>query len=331
LECSWSSLICTNITTGQCFINCFPANCLRENEVECERGENYIVWILVAYPQLFVNFIAVLITSVLTDQTVNKTKNRQSRWDFSRSNLNAQVVRSSVYFAERGSMDTPAGDTRKHSRRDLLWSFVSRSSLDRDGSDPTPGGRATADPLAETTRQTFIQCTLYVVSFFVTYVAVGVITIGQVFFDAVEEHRTFYFLWVSLIKILVPSSGIWNFWIFCRPRLVVLRKQNSDVSTKALLWQIIFHSKQQQSGTPARTRIPVLPPVPEVHAASVQSSTTFVPSSLQDKNDDDDFTPERHAGNDDPTGEEESEDGIDVDACSVPPTGRSKFDLDTKE
>jgi hypothetical protein len=310
-----------NITTGQCFINCYPANCLREDDVQCERGENYIVWVLVAYPQLFVSFIAVLITSVLTYQTVNKTNNRQSQWNFSRSNLNTEVVRSSIYFAERGSMDTPTGDTRKHSRRDRLRSFVSRSSL---------VGRARADPLAETTRQTFIQCTLYVVSYFVTYVGIGVITIGQVFFDGVEEHRTFYFFWVSLIKILLPSTGIWNFWIFCRPRLVILRKQNPDVSTISLLWQIIFHSKQQ-AGTPARTRKPVLPPVPEVHAAPVHPSTTFEPSSLQDENDDDDFTPELYAANSDPTEEEESEDGIDMDAYSLPPTGKSRFDLGTKE
>jgi hypothetical protein len=295
-----------NIATGLCFINCYPANCLREDDVQCERGENYIIWILVAYPQLFVNFVAVLITSVLTYQTVNETKKRQSRWDFSRSNLSAEVAQSSVFLATRGS--TP-GDTRKHSRRDQLRSFVSRSSLDL-----TQGGRAKVDPLAETTRQTFIQCTLYVVSFFVTYIAVGATTIGQVFFDGVEEHRTFYFFWVSLTKISIPSSGIWNFWIFCRPRLVVLRKQNPDVSTMTLLWQIIFRSKQQ-AAAPARTRKPVLPPVPEVHAAPVQSSTTFESSSLQDENDDDydGFTPELYAANNDPIGEE-NKDGIDADS-----------------
>jgi hypothetical protein len=205
-------------------------------------------------------------------------------------------------------------DTRNHSRRDQLWAFVSRSPLDQDGSDRTPVDRAIADPLAETTRQTLIQCTLYIGSFFVTCIADGVNIVGQVFFDAVEKHRTFYhFFWVSVIKILIPSTFIWNFWIFWRPRLIVLRKQTPDVSTMALLWRIIFHSKQQQQSAPARTRMLIPAQVPEVYAAPSPSSTTFVSTSFQDENNGDDFTPERDAANNNPR-EEENGDGIDIDA-----------------
>jgi hypothetical protein len=39
------------IATGKCFINCYSANCVREDEVECERGENYKVW-----SQLYISF-----------------------------------------------------------------------------------------------------------------------------------------------------------------------------------------------------------------------------------------------------------------------------------
>ena len=225
-----------NISTGQCFINCYPANCIREDGVECERGEDYIVWDLIAYPPLAVYFQVVLISCVMTYRTVKTTRNRQNRWSFSQSNLNVDV-RSSAFTPERVTHAT-----RKHSRWGQLWAFVTRRPLAVDGRDRTSVGHAA---LTETTQQTFIQCMLYITSFFLTYIAIGVVSVGALVFDGVEKNRTFYFFWVSLAKICVPSTGIWNFWIFCRPRLIILRKRNPDVSTTALLWQIIFHSKQQ--------------------------------------------------------------------------------------
>jgi hypothetical protein len=281
-----------NISTGSCFINCYPANCLREEEVECERGENYLVWSLLAYPPLAVYFQVVLISSVLTYRTVRETRNRQNRWSFSQSNLSPDV-RSSAFTGERGG-----SDRRNHSRRDQLWAFISRRPLDVEASEPRPVGRV--DPLAETTKQTFIQCTLYIISFFVSYIAVGVVTVAGLIYDATEENRTFYFFWVSLIKICVPSTGIWNFWIFFRPRLVVLRKRNPDVSTIALLRQTIFPSRQQAIGG---TLIP-----------------TAALSSIHDTSDDADFTPELYAANHD-SEEEAKNDESDCDApCSLPPT-----------
>ena len=286
----------SNISTGQCFINCYPANCVREDGIECERGEDYVVWNLINYPPLAVYFQVVLISCVLTYRTVKNTKIRQDRWSFPRSNL--IDLRSAAFTPERV---TP--DTRKHSRRDQLWAFITRRPLDLDGRDHTSVGRV--EPLTETTQQTFIQCMMYITSFFVTYIAVGVVSVGALVFDGVEENRTFYFFWVSLSKILVPSSGIWNFSIFCRPRLIILRKRNPDVSTMALLWQIIFHSKQQ---TAATQRIPI------------------APLSIKDENDDDEFTPELFTANRDSV-EEENNDDIDLDASTLPP---SQFQLDAE-
>ena len=138
------------------------------------------------------------------------------------------------------------------------------------------------------TREAFKQTSLYIASFFITYSAFGVTAFATMTLDPTEENRTFYFFWAVLVKLFVPSSGIWNFYIYTRPRVVLLQKRNPHVGRWALLRQVVFNAKQHSPrGTqrpPRPSSVPVQSPVP--------SASSSPSNSLDDDNMDEHFTPE---------------------------------------
>jgi hypothetical protein len=72
-----------NISVGFCFLNCYPMDCLRNEDIECERGGDYEWW-LVAHAVFFVAFFGVVvISSLLTAHTVWGMESRGRRWSIS--------------------------------------------------------------------------------------------------------------------------------------------------------------------------------------------------------------------------------------------------------
>jgi len=85
-----------NINVGWCFLNCFPMDCLRNDNVECERGGNYEGW-LVAHNSFFFLFLAVVIvSSVLTAQTIRQRELRGQRWSISNANSRVRIRESMI-------------------------------------------------------------------------------------------------------------------------------------------------------------------------------------------------------------------------------------------
>jgi hypothetical protein len=73
----------SNINIGWCFINVYPADCLRREEVECKRGEDYAMWLALNNAPFFVYFAIVLVSSVLTYLKVRSFELRtSSQWTF---------------------------------------------------------------------------------------------------------------------------------------------------------------------------------------------------------------------------------------------------------
>mmetsp|Transcript_18897 Transcript_18897/g.31250 ORF Transcript_18897/g.31250 Transcript_18897/m.31250 type:complete len:693 (-) Transcript_18897:68-2146(-) len=93
----------TNIVIGWCFTNVYPADCLRREEVECERGgEGYALWLMVNLVPFFFYFAVVLVSSILTYLQVRSLELRTSSlWTFnnqSRLKTKETSIQASLYI-----------------------------------------------------------------------------------------------------------------------------------------------------------------------------------------------------------------------------------------
>ena len=290
---------------GHCFINSYPANCDKDSDDanECTRGINITFWRFLSTGPLFVYWMVVIVSSILVFQTVRATEVSIPIRSFTGFSLPPEQQHSGPSVATITTKKRQQQEQQQHSESSATASTAKKRgrtiglSLDRyrheehDASDPTPVTHRPSSPsnanrrmLAdETTRQTFIQCTLFIVGFFVTYIFIAIVEFGALALDDTKENRTFYFVGVCLVKLSLPTPGIWNFGIYCRPRLVILRKNNPEASFRALMWQIVFHSsddKQTKRVTATRKSepAPILPPLAYL--------------LIRDENCDGDFTPE---------------------------------------
>lgn len=189
----------TNVIVGWCFINVYPMDCLRNDEIECERGAGYEKWLIANNVPFFVFFVVVFVSSILTFLKVRRIELRGARWSF-------------------------AGDTRR-----------SRSSQRR-------------------VRETATQACLYISAFFVTYIFFG---IGTLFgpSPANESRRNFYLPVAILTKITLPLQGMWNCFIYIRPRYNALRVRNPDISAWAVLKLVVMSDDPSSVDHSASARV----------------------------------------------------------------------------
>jgi hypothetical protein len=289
----------TNIIAGHCFVNCYPANCLRVENVECERGEHYFTWSVVTIIPVAIAFPIVVFSTILTCQAVRKTQMRQNRWNFSSSSL---VLPENVHSVDQDLESTTANNNNSLRGRglhqSLAWTRSMRMLMLRTNSVTNNNNNIAF--MMETTRQVYIQSFLYIASYFAASIPYILIQISTLFLDGVQANRRYYFSWTVLVKIFLPSTGIWNFLIYCRPRVMSLRKQNPEASALALLRHIIFHSEQQvnnnnnapilSSSPPPRRQPPM-----QLWSSTLDSEMTRLASHysrIQDVNRDTEFTPE---------------------------------------
>ena len=118
----------TNAIIGWCFINVYPMDCLRRDEIACERGEDYYIWLLLNNTPFFLFFIVVAASSILTYTKVRSLEERGSRWAFTRSRQSRHRVQETkmqaflyiaafaltyVFFGI-GTLLGPSPPTREH-------------------------------------------------------------------------------------------------------------------------------------------------------------------------------------------------------------------------
>eukprot|EP00977_Amphora_coffeiformis_P013298 scaffold3424_cov182-Amphora_coffeaeformis.AAC.6 len=82
----------TNVIMGWCFINVYPMDCLRRDDIACERGEGYFPWLLVNNLPFFVFFIIVATSCFLTYSSVYQVEERGSQWSLTRSRQSVRRV-----------------------------------------------------------------------------------------------------------------------------------------------------------------------------------------------------------------------------------------------
>ena len=85
-----------NIGVGFCFLNCFPMDCLRNEDIVCVRGGDYAWWLVAHTSPVFVFFGVVVISSLLTAHTVRSTELRGRRWSISHENSRVRVRESTT-------------------------------------------------------------------------------------------------------------------------------------------------------------------------------------------------------------------------------------------
>jgi hypothetical protein len=291
----------TNINTGHCFINPYPANCWRVEGVACERGAQCLVWSMITVLPYLLYFQVVLVSSILTYRTIRQVERCAQRWSYQSTRMrfvaagaeaastdspgglgrgdNRGVNDSAVEMEEERAVD-PIHEAAESSVRNNNNPHGSSSStncnhqhlhlLDRRKSlyrwmtsqqEQTAAAVTSSSPqlfyassssfnlnstamspaTARNTRQALIQAVLYICSFAVTYLAYGVMSFASLFYDGVQANRRLYFFWVVLVKLTLPSAGIWNVCIFARPRLASLRHPLATRSAPLRL--LIFPTK----------------------------------------------------------------------------------------
>ncbi len=92
-----------NIFVGWCFMNCYPMDCLRREEIECQRGADYAFWVLLHNVPFFGFFGGVVVSCVLTFQKIRSAERRGARWSVSqhqsRIRLRESATQAFLYIA----------------------------------------------------------------------------------------------------------------------------------------------------------------------------------------------------------------------------------------
>jgi hypothetical protein len=91
-----------NAMIGWCFINAYPADCVRRDEIKSTRDKDYQPWMTITTAPFLLYFLVVLISSILVYFQVRKLELRNnSRWSYnsnSQSNAREKSIQASLYI-----------------------------------------------------------------------------------------------------------------------------------------------------------------------------------------------------------------------------------------
>lgn len=196
-----------------CYISPYPYQCVNDNDVPCERGEDAYL-----YQWLFsgsiVIFAFVFITGCMT--TICCFVWRQER-----------KMRDRYDFAS--------------TRRQSLASVPSQAGSSATGQE---AARQTTRRKMAQTRDSTVQAGLYVGSFFATYVWWAIV--GAVEQDGSIARTKFMEAAIFCLHFFLPLQGFWNAVIFMRPRYNKMRKSNPDQSRLWAAKAAIRNQSQEQ-------------------------------------------------------------------------------------
>jgi hypothetical protein len=125
----------------------------------------------------------------------------------------------------------------------------------------------------ERTKQIAIQSILYIAA---TLIPFTLIVITQ---NITSYDRTTRFILGILVKFFIPLQGVFNFFIYIRPRIISKREKDSNSSSfHILVWQIVFGEKcpgspiEDSDFAPELTRLPVNSQT-DLNGRSLESTT----------------------------------------------------------
>jgi hypothetical protein len=105
----------------------------------------------------------------------------------------------------------------------------------------------------EKIKQTAIQSILYVMATLIPFILVFITQ------NITNNDRNVRFVLGILVKLLIPVQGVFNFFIYIRPRLVSMRESGRDSSSiKMMVWHIVFGGGNRGSPDEERDFAPEL-------------------------------------------------------------------------
>lgn len=88
------------------------------------------------------------------------------------------------------------------------------------------------------TRETYIQGMIFVFGFLISYLPTGIMHFANI--PTTPEYAYLHFPVSIVVKLMLPSQGIWNSMAFLRPRYKTLRRRYDDSSFFEVMKAVIF-------------------------------------------------------------------------------------------
>mmetsp|Transcript_30011 Transcript_30011/g.49567 ORF Transcript_30011/g.49567 Transcript_30011/m.49567 type:complete len:261 (-) Transcript_30011:316-1098(-) len=186
-----------------CWIGVWPFECL-DPEIECERGGDYkenqdlVPWLL-SFAWMFLAFFIVLVSNSLIYQSIRAQEKRNSAYG------TADMVNRTASLRSAPSLQ--AIDTQPSS---MAFSRSNRNGLD-DSSQ---------------SRATLYRSMLYVSFTFFTAIWSFLPWWG----NKVQVSRLFRLFFASMAQIFIPTQGVFNLFVYVRPRYLRLSSENPEWS-----------------------------------------------------------------------------------------------------
>jgi len=195
-----------NENGANCWIAAEPSKCLYSPDIACERGANAIKfrWIFGFYQTIIV-FVLIVGSMMML---VYKVK-RQERV------MNERFSVKPINQREGSSL-------RSTLRRTFTFKRPEPTSLARSGSSLSTHKR-------EVTKQAFIYVAAYFLPFF----------FPLLFFVNNFVTGKFNFTLMVLVSLFMPLQGVFNCMVFVRPKIINMRKDDSDLTFFGAFMKII--------------------------------------------------------------------------------------------
>lgn len=213
----WATSVFNVMGAGNvCWYTPFPANCITNDDVECIRGEKAFTFGWIFGGSNAITLVCIIYCLVGVCRTVTQQEKRNAAHRFVGS------INSSACQSEQGIL-----------RRMSVLASSLRSSANGLPSEYTPSTALRQSTYIQRNvkraerrkRETMTQAALYIVSFLAS--CVWAYLYGLLVTFGVEDIP---FTICLLFSIFYPLGGFFNILVYTRPKVLLLRKRQSDLS-----------------------------------------------------------------------------------------------------
>lgn len=131
-------------------------------------------------------------------------------------------------------------EKKSRKSRNVTETFSPQSEANPKGKKKCRRTGAT-DSVRQLTNQVFWQSILYCAAFYITWTFPTVLRSQQ----AMQKSPP-YFVWVGVV-IFSPFQGVFNFFVYCRPRYLRYRQKHPEMSVGQLLSRVLFKKRRKSA------------------------------------------------------------------------------------
>ena len=226
-----------------CMITPYPRGCQLNPNVPCTRGEHGFqhIWVFHGWPVIGMFFFVLLIMAKLYLAVRFQEKKMQSYLVVT-STLPESIQQLRRNRTSDEEPSTSAQGTPSSTSLSRTLSFFRKIFC---FSQPTQTSPRRRNPFARKRREAMIQCFLYVLAYFVSYLFT---TIHHI---ALKRGQLVYILWI-LTQVTVPLQGFLNFLVFVRPRVISYLQSDPDLTLAKAFVKAV--TSKMDSTTPSLAR-----------------------------------------------------------------------------